>query len=62
MINWKEIAEQNGLSPNDLAVEIFSAACAIAAVRMDEEESEGMKFTCSDDVGVMKMVITREAK
>jgi dUTPase len=25
MINWKEIAEQNGLSPNDFAVEIFSA-------------------------------------
>ena len=24
MINWKEIAEQNGLSPNDFAVEILT--------------------------------------
>tara|TARA_R110000851_G_C13040252_1_gene562088 strand:- start:1144 stop:1335 length:192 start_codon:yes stop_codon:yes gene_type:complete len=60
MIDWKDIASKNGLSVEEFKKEIFTSACAIAAIDIDkQEDGTVMKFTCSDDQGPLVMIIKR---
>jgi hypothetical protein len=59
-INWQKIAEQNGLAPDEFSKEIFTVACAVAAMKIDSQNHDGvLKFTCSDDVGQLEMYVRR---
>ena len=59
-INWKEIAEQNGLTPDEFSKEIFTVACAVASMKIDSQNHDGaLKFTCSDEVGPLEMYVRR---
>jgi hypothetical protein len=60
MINWKEFASKNGLSVDEFKKEIFTSACAVAAIDIDSQDNATeMKFSCSDEVGPLVMVIKR---
>ncbi len=61
MINWKEIAEQNGLSVEEFKKEIFTSAACIGIMDVDSKNGEAvaMRFTCFDDVSKIEMVIKR---
>ena len=59
-INWKQVAQQNGLTPEEFKKEIFTVACAVGAMDLDKQESgTALKFTCSDDVGKLELFIKR---
>jgi hypothetical protein len=60
MIDWEDIASKNGLSVEEFKKEIFTSACAIAAIDIDKHEAGSvMKFTCSDEEGPLVMIIKR---
>lgn len=61
MIDWQEIAVQNGLSIEEFKVELYTAAAAIAAMDLDKQEHRGdcIKFTCSDEVGKLELYVRR---
>jgi hypothetical protein len=60
MIDWEEIAEQNNLSPEDFAKEIFYAASCLGAMRIEEENELGaIRFSCSDESGPIELIIRR---
>ena len=59
-INWQQVAQQNGLTPEEFKREIFTVACAIGAMEIDRPNQYGyLKFTCSDDVGPLELFIKR---
>jgi hypothetical protein len=60
MIDWKDFASKNGLSVDEFKKEIFTSACEVAAIDIDKQENgTAMKFTCSDEIGILVMVIKR---
>ena len=60
MINWQEIAQQNGLSIDEFEKEIYSVAAYIAAIRLEEKPNvDSMRFTCSDNVGRLELIVRR---
>lgn len=60
MINWQEIAESNGLTPEAFKLEIFTVAAALGAMDLDKQENEGcLKFTSSDEIGKLELYISR---
>ena len=59
-INWQQVAQQNGLTPAEFKKEIFTVACALGSMDLDNQESgTALKFTCSDDVGKLELFIKR---
>ena len=59
-INWQSVAEQNGLTPDEFSKEIFTVACALAAMKIDSQDNDGvLKFTCSDEFGKLEMHVHR---
>ena len=59
-INWREVAEQNGLTPEEFKKEIFTVACALGSMDLDDKDSgTALKFTCSDDIGKLELFIKR---
>ena len=60
MINWKEIAEQNNLTPEEFQKEIFTVAACLGSMSLDEQEiGDSLKFTCSDDKGPLELWVRR---
>jgi len=61
MIDWKEIAERNGMTPRMFKLEIFTVAAALGAMELDEKEHkcDCIKFTSSDEVGKLELYIRR---
>ena len=46
MINWQEIAQQNGLSIDEFEKEIYSIAACMAAMSLDkQDDADAMRFT-----------------
>jgi hypothetical protein len=48
-IDWKNMAEENGLTPEEFRKEIFCVAACLGAMDLDKEECTGdtVKFTTS---------------
>ena len=59
MIDWLKVAESNNMTITDFEKELFSAAAVLGTMRLDSSESDAIVFRCSDDVGKIKMTITR---
>ena len=62
MIDWEQIAKMNGLSPEEFRKEIFTVAACVGAMQLDEQETDNrtmLKFSCSDDVGKIEVLIRR---
>lgn len=60
MINWSEIAELNGLSPEEFKKEVFTVAACIGAMELDEKEKGiALRFTCSDGIGPLELIVRR---
>ena len=59
-INWQQVAQQNGLTPEEFKREIFTVACAVGAMDLDNQESgTALRFTCADDIGKLELFIKR---
>ena len=59
-IDWREIAKQNNLTPDEFKKEIFTVAACIGAIALDDQKiGDSLKFTCSDDVGPLELWIRR---
>ena len=60
MIDWREIAKQNNLTPEEFKKEIFTVAACIGAIALDDQKiGDSLKFTCSDEVGPLELWIRR---
>ena len=60
MIDWKEVAEQNGLTPDEFRTEILTVAACVGAMSLDEQQiGDSLKFTCSDNHGPLELWIRR---
>tara|TARA_R110001606_G_scaffold380972_1_gene541824 strand:+ start:34 stop:222 length:189 start_codon:yes stop_codon:yes gene_type:complete len=60
MIDWREIAKMNNLTPEDFKKEIFTVAACIGAISLDDQKiGDSLKFTCSDEVGPLELWIRR---
>jgi hypothetical protein len=58
MINWEEIAKQNGLTPEEFTKEILTCAAAVGAIGLDDDHNM-LKFTCSDGEGLLELTVRR---
>ena len=58
-INWKEVADLNGLSAEEFQHEIFTVAACLGVMKIDKDEADTLKFTCSDSVGKIELYIKR---
>jgi hypothetical protein len=62
MVNWEQIAKLNGLTPKEFEKEIFTCAACVGAMQLDKtshSEFNALKFTCSDEVGKIEVLIRR---
>ena len=60
MIDWRKVAEQNGLTTSEFEKEIYSVAACIAAMSLDkQDDADVMRFTCSDNVGRLELIVRR---
>lgn len=59
MIDWQEVANQNGLTPKEFTKEILTVAAVVGAMEIDGSNSDALKFTVSDDVGDVQILIRR---
>lgn len=61
MIDWQKVAEQNGLNPEEFGTEVLAVAACIGVMRLDGEGAadEALRFTCSDDVGEIELIVRR---
>ena len=63
MIDWRRFAEHQGLTVEEFKKEIFTAACAIAAIDLDQQEGEGesaaLRFVCNDGVSDLELYVRR---
>ena len=63
MIDWRRFAEAQGLTVEEFKKEIFTAACAIAAVDLDaQEEGTALRFICNDGRGDLELYVRRIKK
>lgn len=59
VIDWKEVAEKNGLTLELFSEEIYLTACAVAAMDLDKTGDIALRFTCSDEVGPIELFVRR---
>ena len=61
MIDWRRFAELQGLTVEEFKKEIFTAACAIAATDLDQQEEDGtaLRFVCNDGVSNLELYVRR---
>ena len=60
MIDWEQMAEQNGMSPEEFKIEIYTVASALGAMELDnQEDGTIVKFTSSDEIGPLELYIRR---
>ena len=59
-INWQQLVQQNGLTPEEFKKEIYSVACAVGAMDLDNQDAgTELKFTCADEIGKLELLIKR---
>lgn len=60
MIDWRKVAEQNCMTPEEFKKEIFTVAACLGAMALDEQEiADSLKFTCSDETGPLELWVRR---
>ena len=62
MIDWKEFAEINKLTPEEFQRQILTVAACIGATLIDQGvtgEADTLKFTCSDSIGKIGVFVRR---
>jgi hypothetical protein len=61
MIDWKQFAENNGLSVNEFKTEILTAASAVAMEMLDTngDDGEALQFSCSDKISKIRVTFER---
>ena len=62
MIDWRQFAEHQGLTVEEFKKEIFTAACAIAATDLDQQQGEvgtALRFVCNDGVSDLELYVRR---
>lgn len=60
MIDWRKIADMNGLAPEEFRKEIFTVAACLGAMLLDEQQiGDSLKFSCSDEIGPLELWIRR---
>jgi len=60
MINWQRFAEENNMNIATFKNEILTVASSIAAMELDiTPDSTVFKFTCSDDMGKLELIVKR---
>jgi len=61
LVDWRNFAERQGMTVDEFKKEIFTAACAIAATDLDQQNKEGMalKFKCNDGVSDLELHVRR---
>lgn len=60
MIDWKKVANMNGLTPEEFEKEMFTVACCLGAMRIDNSDERGaIRFACADEVGKLEMIVRR---
>ena len=60
MIDWQQMAKNNGMSPEEFKIEIYTVACALGAMELDnQEDGTIVKFTSSDEIGQLELYIKR---
>ena len=62
MINWEQIAKQNGLTPEEFTKEILTCAAVVGAIDIDKNKSDLIRFTCSDEESEIVLTIHRVEK
>lgn len=62
MINWEQIAKQNGLTPEEFTKEILTCAAVVGAIDIDKNKSDLIRFTCSDQESEIVLTIHRVEK
>jgi len=59
-IDWQEIAELNGLTPEEFKIEVFTVAAALGAMDLPYEyDGSAIRFTCNDEHGPVEVLIRR---
>lgn len=58
-INWRDVAEKNGLSPKEFAKEILTVAACVGSMEIDKNDGNPLLFTCSDSVGLIQVRVNR---
>lgn len=59
-IDWKKVAEENGLGHKEFIKELMLAASCAAVVELDKQyNADAFKFTCSDDVSDIELYVRR---
>tara|TARA_R110000787_G_C13206563_1_gene424659 strand:+ start:406 stop:594 length:189 start_codon:yes stop_codon:yes gene_type:complete len=53
MINWRKVANDNGLSTEEFRDEIFSSALALGMMELDGKEFNTMKWSNDDGVVIV---------
>lgn len=61
MINWEQIAQQNGLTPEEFTKEILTCAAVVGAMELDKNYSNRIRFTCSDQIGEIEVTVKRKS-
>lgn len=62
MIDWKQVAIMNGLTPQEFEKEILIVAACLGAMRIDNGdagEADTLKFTCRDQVSQIAVYVKR---
>lgn len=59
MIDWKEVAKQNGLDASEFKQEILMCAATIGSLKLDEDNADEFIFTCSDLASDIEVSIKR---
>lgn len=60
MIDWKLVAEQNGMTPEEFKKEIFTVAACLGAMALGSRgatKDEAMRFTTSGETGEIEILI-----
>lgn len=61
MTDWRRFAENQGLTVEEFKKEIFTAACAVAAIDLDgQEDGTALRFTCNDGSGDLELYVRRK--
>lgn len=60
MIDWKKVAKEYSLTPEQFRKEVYTVAAVCAAMELEQDtENTAMRFICSDEKGQIKLEVSR---
>lgn len=63
MIDWKRVAEMNGLTEEEFETQVLACAASIGAVRIDEEGGDGFLMAIfADETSEIHLLIQRKTE